>query len=240
MDVPALHYPGYNYLGPGTRDFTKRPINALDAAARRHDLAYGRYIDAGIPAWKVYAQYNEADGIFLREIASLDFGAPSDVARNIFTQKRNWAATMTELMRVPAGINIYNGRIAAGLPVVSLVSGAVYEPRPQIHIPAVGRVSHHGTAHAHAVVPDPDMVTPKKRKLVVAPQPQPFLKHVKVGGFSTVDKIILIGGGLVALAIAPEMAVAAAEAYAEGEIVGGVAGIVYDALEEVLVHPHLD
>ena len=36
----ARHIPGYNYCGPGTEDFTVQPVNALDAACRKHDLAY--------------------------------------------------------------------------------------------------------------------------------------------------------------------------------------------------------
>ena len=34
------HLPGYNYCGPGTKDFSKKPKNALDRACREHDLAY--------------------------------------------------------------------------------------------------------------------------------------------------------------------------------------------------------
>ncbi len=36
----ARHIPGYRYCGPGTEDFSVDPINGLDAACRRHDLAY--------------------------------------------------------------------------------------------------------------------------------------------------------------------------------------------------------
>lgn len=35
-----LHWPGHNYLGPGTYDFTKEPVDKDDAIAREHDLAY--------------------------------------------------------------------------------------------------------------------------------------------------------------------------------------------------------
>lgn len=35
-----LHWPGYNYLGPGTKDFKKKPINAVDSIAREHDIKY--------------------------------------------------------------------------------------------------------------------------------------------------------------------------------------------------------
>jgi len=45
-----LHYPGYNYLGPGTRLEEKlrnsvAPINPLDAAAKEHDISYSRFKD---------------------------------------------------------------------------------------------------------------------------------------------------------------------------------------------------
>src|SRR6266576_5432317 len=45
-----LHYPSYNYLGPGTRLVEKllyniAPINPLDAAAKEHDISYSRFKD---------------------------------------------------------------------------------------------------------------------------------------------------------------------------------------------------
>ena len=40
--VGPLHLPGHNYVGPGTKDMSKKPKNRLDRIARRHDLAYGR------------------------------------------------------------------------------------------------------------------------------------------------------------------------------------------------------
>ncbi|KAE9521379.1 hypothetical protein AGLY_018201, partial [Aphis glycines] len=39
--LPELHWPGYNYLGPGTKlEKNKKPINKLDEAARDHDYFY--------------------------------------------------------------------------------------------------------------------------------------------------------------------------------------------------------
>lgn len=35
-----LHWPGHNYLGPGTKDFSKKPVDADDEIARQHDLEY--------------------------------------------------------------------------------------------------------------------------------------------------------------------------------------------------------
>jgi len=45
-----LHYPGYNYLGPGTRLEERLrnnsvPINPLDEAAREHDISYSKFSD---------------------------------------------------------------------------------------------------------------------------------------------------------------------------------------------------
>jgi len=51
-----MHLPGHNFTGPGTKldkrlknDGTPkswlRPINSVDSAAHRHDLAYARYAD---------------------------------------------------------------------------------------------------------------------------------------------------------------------------------------------------
>lgn len=36
----SFHWPGHNYLGPGTYDFTKQPIDSDDQIAERHDRAY--------------------------------------------------------------------------------------------------------------------------------------------------------------------------------------------------------
>lgn len=60
-ETPALHFPGYNYLGPGSRDFSKQPIDGLDRAAYEHDLAYLRYVNP-------YASWNPADEEFLRAV----------------------------------------------------------------------------------------------------------------------------------------------------------------------------
>nr|QVW56810.1 MAG: VP [Tarsiger cyanurus parvoviridae sp.] len=40
MPPPPLHWPGKNYLGPGTRDFSAQPVDEADYIARLHDLAY--------------------------------------------------------------------------------------------------------------------------------------------------------------------------------------------------------
>lgn len=35
-----FHWPRHNYLGPGTKDFTKKPYDEDDEIAKKHDLAY--------------------------------------------------------------------------------------------------------------------------------------------------------------------------------------------------------
>lgn len=54
-----LHWPGYNYLGPMTKKFDKKPKNKIDKAAKKHDLAYEGDGDT-----------REVDETFLREIES--------------------------------------------------------------------------------------------------------------------------------------------------------------------------
>lgn len=40
-NLPEMHWPGYNYLGPGTKlEKNKKPKNKLDDAAREHDYFY--------------------------------------------------------------------------------------------------------------------------------------------------------------------------------------------------------
>ena len=36
----AWHFPGHNYLGPGTHNFHKKPIDDDDVIAQHHDWAY--------------------------------------------------------------------------------------------------------------------------------------------------------------------------------------------------------
>jgi len=44
--LPEIHYPGYNFLGPGTKlEKNREPINKLDEAAREHDYFYKNHKD---------------------------------------------------------------------------------------------------------------------------------------------------------------------------------------------------
>lgn len=45
-NLPEMHWPGYNYLGPGTKlEKNKKPKNKLDEAAREHDYFYKDFKD---------------------------------------------------------------------------------------------------------------------------------------------------------------------------------------------------
>jgi len=70
-----LHLPGHSFTGPGTRldmrlnsDSTpklwSRPINRIDRAAYRHDLAYSKHSDV--------AKRNVADRKIIRELDSME------------------------------------------------------------------------------------------------------------------------------------------------------------------------
>lgn len=63
-----VHIPGYNYCGPGTVDFSKKPINALDALCREHDLDYQKIIDDG---GNPYTSYNWADKKFAKSVETV-------------------------------------------------------------------------------------------------------------------------------------------------------------------------
>ncbi|KAE9523186.1 hypothetical protein AGLY_016419 [Aphis glycines] len=66
--LPELHWPGYNYLGPGTKlEKNKKPINKLDEAARDHDYFYKDHKDT--------KTRHEADKI-LEQKAMERFNAP--------------------------------------------------------------------------------------------------------------------------------------------------------------------
>ncbi|KAE9530069.1 hypothetical protein AGLY_011531 [Aphis glycines] len=66
--LPELHWPGYNYLGPGIKlEKNKKPINKLDEAARDHDYFYKDHKDT--------KTRHEADKI-LEQKAMERFNAP--------------------------------------------------------------------------------------------------------------------------------------------------------------------
>lgn len=63
--------PGYKYLGPGNSLDKGPPNNANDAAALKHDIAYGEIEDEGGDPYKMW---NQADQHFLDETTMADYG----------------------------------------------------------------------------------------------------------------------------------------------------------------------
>lgn len=63
--------PGYNYLGPGNDLNGGKPTNSSDAAARRHDIAYGEYEKKG---HNPYLKWNQADQRFIDQASWKDYG----------------------------------------------------------------------------------------------------------------------------------------------------------------------
>lgn len=60
-----FHYPGYQYLGPGTDlKKAKKPINKLDRAAKKHDYHYNKYDKAGRKDY--YWRFSKADEDFIK------------------------------------------------------------------------------------------------------------------------------------------------------------------------------
>lgn len=81
-----LHFPGYNWLGPGT-DIVKAaaPVNSLDNKARLHDLHYDSYTKQGNNQY--YWRDSRADRNFLRRIKN-ERSPEAWIAWWLFNQKR--------------------------------------------------------------------------------------------------------------------------------------------------------
>lgn len=84
-----FHYPGYNYLGPGTNlQKKKKPINKLDLAAKRHDEEYAVYQKKNVPNFDIYTRGSAADNRFLNKIDKLPWSMERDIASVAFRLKR--------------------------------------------------------------------------------------------------------------------------------------------------------
>lgn len=68
--IPPLHLPGYNYAGPNTKNYSKKPKNRLDSLCRMHDLAM-----RSLGKKYSYTSWNSADDVFLFYVENLE---PSD------------------------------------------------------------------------------------------------------------------------------------------------------------------
>lgn len=84
-----MHYPGYNYLGPGT-DLSRKskPINSLDKAAKKHDNQYQSYLKSRASKWDIYTRNSKADDDFIRSAANTPFSIERELATGIFRGKR--------------------------------------------------------------------------------------------------------------------------------------------------------
>lgn len=85
-----FHYPGYQFLGPGTDlNKPKRPINKLDEAAKKHDYGYKRYEDAGISNQDIYSRDSLEDTKFIKRIRALpNRSIENYLADALFTAKK--------------------------------------------------------------------------------------------------------------------------------------------------------
>ncbi len=96
--MPAFHIPGYNYAGPGTHDYTRKPVNKLDRAARLHDLSYRRYYDSH--GNKVYYQFSPADERFINASRRIR-GPAARLSEYVFRVKRALAPKMSFKKSMP-------------------------------------------------------------------------------------------------------------------------------------------
>ncbi|AVR53759.1 capsid protein 1 [Desmodus rotundus dependoparvovirus] len=77
-------WPGYKYLGPGNSLDKGEPVNALDAAARLHDIGYSRLQEKGV---NPYLLYSSVDADFQSAIQT-DKSFEGNLARGLFQLKR--------------------------------------------------------------------------------------------------------------------------------------------------------
>ena len=79
---------GYDYLGPGNDIMIGPSRNALDQAAKEHDIAYDEL------GGSAYYTYNDADDAFLKAIQDIP-GVPATIARTYFSGKKRIAPDYT-------------------------------------------------------------------------------------------------------------------------------------------------
>lgn len=79
--------PGYNFAGPGNPVDDYPPVNPTDAAAKQHDIEYGKLQEQGI---NPYTTYNDADEDFINKI-SKESGIVPNIASGVFKAKRKFS-----------------------------------------------------------------------------------------------------------------------------------------------------
>lgn len=94
--MPAVHFPGYNYCGPGTHDFSRKPINKLDRACKKHDIGYTRRLrNSKGKRVSAYTHFNPADQELLEDIEPIS-GPYSSLVQTAFRAKRLLAPKAVE------------------------------------------------------------------------------------------------------------------------------------------------
>ncbi len=97
--MPAFHIPGYNYCGPGTWDFTKKPTNALDRACRAHDISYRKLYYRNGKKVHPYFYYVYSDEV-LRKRARKIGGVSGNFVYSVFSAKKLVAPKAHELPKI--------------------------------------------------------------------------------------------------------------------------------------------
>ena len=83
-DARGLVFPGYKYLGPFNGLDKGEPVNAADAAAKKHDEAYNELLQQGE---NPYISFNHADHQFQKDLAG-DTSFGGNLARGVFQAKK--------------------------------------------------------------------------------------------------------------------------------------------------------
>lgn len=85
--MPVTHIPTYNYCGPGTWDFSKKPKNDLDTACRAHDISYNKDYYRNGKRVSPYYNYTNSDET-LRKKAKSEGGISGNFVADIFQAKK--------------------------------------------------------------------------------------------------------------------------------------------------------
>lgn len=85
--MPAFHIPGYNYCGPGTWDFTKKPKNNLDIACREHDYSYQKSYRSGGRKVSPYFYFTDSDQVLMKKAKKIG-GVSGTFIHSVFAVKK--------------------------------------------------------------------------------------------------------------------------------------------------------
>ncbi len=85
--------PGSNYIGPGN-PMDREVLSYGDFLAKKHDEAYGHYLDAGHTKTNVYGGFSEADKELME---SSDLSTPEGMATYLGMKIKEYSAYLTGL-----------------------------------------------------------------------------------------------------------------------------------------------